>query len=95
MHNFFQKPQDGNATARIKPRELERLQPSAAPHPASDTDDTMWEELLQGPDTASTGSSDSEGNARYSGGMALQHSSSQSSNDESLRHSITGVRMTF
>lgn len=89
------KPQDGNATARIKPRELERLQPSAAPHPASDTDDTMWEELLQGPDTASTGSSDSEGNARYSGGMALQHSSSQSSNDESLRHSITGTQLSW
>lgn len=92
-----QKPQDGHVSAiRMKPRELERLKPNAGPRPASDTDDTMWEELLQGPDTASTGSSDSEDNGRYSGGgMALQQSSSQSSNDESLHHSITGSQLSW
>lgn len=92
-----QKPQDGHvSTFRMKPRELERLKPTAGPRPASDTDDTLWEELLQGPDTASTGSSDSEGNGRYSGGgMALQQSSSQSSNDESLHHSITGNQLSW
>uniref|UniRef100_A0A671YHZ1 Putative homeodomain transcription factor 1 n=1 Tax=Sparus aurata TaxID=8175 RepID=A0A671YHZ1_SPAAU len=46
---------------KAKPREVERLRPNVNPR-SSDTDDTMWEELLQGPDTASTGSSDSEGN---------------------------------
>lgn len=91
------KSQDGHVSAvRMKPRELERLKPNAGPRPASDTDDTMWEELLQGPDTASTGSSDSEGNGRYSGGgMALQQSSSQSSNDESLHHSVTGSQLSW
>lgn len=92
-----QKFQDGHVSAvRMKPRELERLKPTAGPRPASDTDDTMWEELLQGPDTASTGSSDSEGHGRYSGGaMALQQSSSQSSNDESLHHTITGSQLSW
>lgn len=91
------QPQDGHVPAvRMKPQQLERLKPSAGPRPASDTDDTMWEELLQGPDTASTGSSDSEGNGRYSGGvMALQQSSSQSSNDESLHQSITGSQLSW
>lgn len=92
-----QKPQDGNSSAavRMKPKELERLKPRAGPRPASDTDDTMWEELLQGPDTGSTGSSESEDNGRYSGGRALHQSSSQSSNDESLRHSITGSQLSW
>lgn len=91
-----QKFQDGHVSAvRMKPRELERLKPTAGPRPASDTDDTMWEELLQGPDTASTGSSDSEGHGRFNGGMALQQSSSQSSNDESLHHSITGSQLSW
>ncbi|XP_055078101.1 putative homeodomain transcription factor 1 isoform X2 [Periophthalmus magnuspinnatus] len=91
------KPQVGNVSAvRMKPRELERLKPNVSPRHASDTDDTMWEELLQGPDTVSTGSSDSEANARYSGGaMALRESSSQSNNDESLHQSITGNQLSW
>ncbi|KAJ0068729.1 hypothetical protein NL108_010802, partial [Boleophthalmus pectinirostris] len=97
MHLSLQKSQEGNVSAvRMKPRELERLKPDVSPRQASDTDDTMWEELLQGPDTGSTGSSDSEPNARYSGGaMALQESSSQSSNDESLHQSITGNQLSW
>lgn len=97
FHCKPQKFQDGHVSAvRMKPRELERLKPTAGPRPASDTDDTMWEELLQGPDTGSTGSSDSEGHGRYSGGgMALQQSSSQSSNDESLHQSITGSQLSW
>lgn len=92
-----QKPQDGHVSAvRMKPQVLERLKPSTGFRPASDTDDTMWEELLQGPDTASTGSSDSEGNGRYGGGgMALQQSSSQSSNDESLHQSVSGSQLSW
>ncbi|KAK7912541.1 hypothetical protein WMY93_012752 [Mugilogobius chulae] len=92
-----QKPQDGNVTSvKVKPQELDRLKSNIGPRPASDTDDTMWEEILQGPDTASTGSSDSEANARYSGGaMALQEISSQSSNDESLHQGITGNQLSW
>ncbi|XP_072308303.1 putative homeodomain transcription factor 1 isoform X2 [Eucyclogobius newberryi] len=92
-----QKPQDRNVSpVNKKPKELERLKPNVGSRPASDTDDTMWEEILQGPDTASTASSDSEANARYSGGaMALQESSSQSSNDESLHQSITGNQLSW
>uniref|UniRef100_A0A8C2WA01 Putative homeodomain transcription factor 1 n=1 Tax=Cyclopterus lumpus TaxID=8103 RepID=A0A8C2WA01_CYCLU len=50
------------ASVKVKPREVDRLRPSEGSRPASDTDDTLWEELLQGPDSASTGSSDSESN---------------------------------
>uniref|UniRef100_A0A8C7MXW0 Putative homeodomain transcription factor 1 n=1 Tax=Oncorhynchus kisutch TaxID=8019 RepID=A0A8C7MXW0_ONCKI len=45
---------------KVNPREVEHLRIEGS-RPASDTDDTMWEDLLQGPDSASTGSSDSEG----------------------------------
>lgn len=39
-------------------REVEHLRPSEGSRPASDTDDMLWEELLQDSDSASTGSSD-------------------------------------
>lgn len=71
---------------------MKRLRQSVGSRPASDTDDTMWEELLQGPDSASTGSSDSEGNGRYNAGMTLPQTSNLSSDDESLQQGITGVR---
>lgn len=77
---------------KVKPREVERLRPNVGSRPASDTDDTMWEELLQGPDSASTGSSDSEGNGRYNAGMAISQANTLSSDDESLQQGITGVR---
>ena len=76
----------------MKPREVERLRPSEGSRPASDTDDTRWEELLQGPDSGSTGSSDSEGNGRYNSSMALTQVMTPSSDDESLQQGITGVR---
>uniref|UniRef100_A0A673K5A2 Putative homeodomain transcription factor 1 n=1 Tax=Sinocyclocheilus rhinocerous TaxID=307959 RepID=A0A673K5A2_9TELE len=47
------RPTDGPAL----PREVELLRPSEGSRPASDTDDMLWEELLQDPDSASTGSS--------------------------------------
>lgn len=72
---------------------MERLRPGiVSSRPASDTDDTMWEELLQGPDSASTGSSDSEGNGRYNAGMVLPQTTTLSSDDERLQQEITGVR---
>uniref|UniRef100_A0A672NCY5 Putative homeodomain transcription factor 1 n=1 Tax=Sinocyclocheilus grahami TaxID=75366 RepID=A0A672NCY5_SINGR len=49
------RPTDGPAL----PREVELLRPSEGSRPASDTDDMLWEELLQDPDSASTGSSES------------------------------------
>uniref|UniRef100_A0A665XED6 Putative homeodomain transcription factor 1 n=1 Tax=Echeneis naucrates TaxID=173247 RepID=A0A665XED6_ECHNA len=67
--------QEGSgASLKVKPRELERLRPSVGSRPASDTDDTLWEELLQGSDSASTGSSDSEGNGRCNTGSPLPQS---------------------
>uniref|UniRef100_A0A667WRM9 Putative homeodomain transcription factor 1 n=1 Tax=Myripristis murdjan TaxID=586833 RepID=A0A667WRM9_9TELE len=80
--------------SKVKPRELERLRPSGGSRPASDTDDTMWEELLQGPDSASTGSTDSEGEGRYSAGVTLPQATTLSSDDESLQQGITGVSLT-
>lgn len=81
----------------MKPREVERLRPAVGSRPASDTDDTMWEELLQGPDSASTGSSDSDGNGRFNTNITITQVMSPSSDDESLQQGITGVRspMTF
>uniref|UniRef100_A0A3Q1JN70 PHTF1/2 N-terminal domain-containing protein n=1 Tax=Anabas testudineus TaxID=64144 RepID=A0A3Q1JN70_ANATE len=75
------RPQQEESEASIV---MKRLRQSVGSRPASDTDDTMWEELLQGPDSASTGSSDSEGNGRYNAGMTLPQTSNLSSDDESL-----------
>ncbi|XP_029907143.1 putative homeodomain transcription factor 1 [Myripristis murdjan] len=81
--------------SKVKPRELERLRPSGGSRPASDTDDTMWEELLQGPDSASTGSTDSEGEGRYSAGVTLPQATTLSSDDESLQQGITGGQLSW
>lgn len=78
------------APAKGKPRELDLLRPGS--HPASDTDDTMWEELLQEPDSASTGSSDSDSNGRYNAGLNLQQNT-LSSGDESLPQGGSNVNI--
>ncbi|XP_039971569.1 putative homeodomain transcription factor 1 isoform X2 [Xiphias gladius] len=88
--------QEGSgASIKVKPREVERLRPSVGSRPASDTDDTMWEEFLQGPDSATTGSSDSEGNGRYNAGLALPQTTTLSSDDESLQQGITGSQLSW
>lgn len=85
--------QEVSATfSKAKPREVERLMPGTGSRPASDTDDAMWEELLQGPDSASSESSDSESNGRYAGGMTLPQATSLSTDDESLQQDFSGVR---
>ncbi|XP_029359061.1 putative homeodomain transcription factor 1 [Echeneis naucrates] len=90
------RPQEGSgASLKVKPRELERLRPSVGSRPASDTDDTLWEELLQGSDSASTGSSDSEGNGRCNTGSPLPQATTLSSDDESLQQGITGSQLTW
>ncbi|XP_073324112.1 putative homeodomain transcription factor 1 [Pagrus major] len=85
----------GGPSIKAKPREVERLRPNVSSRPASDTDDTMWEELLQDPDTASTGSSDSDGNGRYNAGMTIPQTTTLSSDDESLQQGITGNQMSW
>lgn len=72
----------GAKDTKVNPREVEHLRTEGS-RPASDTDDTMWEDLLQGPDSASTGSSDSEG--RYCPGLTLPPSTTLSSDDENLQ----------
>ncbi|XP_035244611.1 putative homeodomain transcription factor 1 isoform X1 [Anguilla anguilla] len=74
---------DRPETAKLPPREVERLRPSECPRPASDTDDAMWEELLQDPDSASTGSTDSEGGGSHCHGLAPPNI--LSSEDESFQ----------
>lgn len=89
------RPQEGNAAfSKMKPREVERLRPNVGSRPASDTDDTMWEELLQGPDSASTGSSDSEVNGRFNG-MTLPQNNTMSSDDESLQQGMNGSQLSW
>ncbi|KAK5872053.1 hypothetical protein PBY51_012786 [Eleginops maclovinus] len=90
------RPQEvGGASVKVKPREVDRLRPSVGSRPASDTDDTLWEELLQGPDSASTGSSDSEVNGRFNTGLALPQTTTMSSDDESLQQGITGNQLSW
>ncbi|CAB1314872.1 unnamed protein product [Coregonus sp. 'balchen'] len=72
----------GAKDTKVKPHEVVLLRPEGS-RPASDTDDTMWEELIQGPDSASTGSSDSEGEGRY--GLTLPPSTTLISDDENLQ----------
>uniref|UniRef100_A0A8C9R7U8 Putative homeodomain transcription factor 1 n=1 Tax=Scleropages formosus TaxID=113540 RepID=A0A8C9R7U8_SCLFO len=67
--------------AKLPPREITRLRPTE--RQASDTDDTLWEELLQGPDSASSGSSDSEGETRQCHSLPLP--TALDSEDESLQ----------
>ncbi|XP_034548683.1 putative homeodomain transcription factor 1 isoform X2 [Notolabrus celidotus] len=100
VKNFNPKPalrsQEGSASfVKVKPREVERLRPSVSSRPASDTDDTMWEELLQGPDSASTGSSDSEGNGRYNASMPLPQSNTMSSDEEILQQGFNGTQLSW
>ncbi|XP_061582903.1 putative homeodomain transcription factor 1 [Cololabis saira] len=87
-------PQDVSG-ASVKISHLDRLRPSAGSRPASDTDDTLWEELLQDPDSVSSGSSDSEGNASYNPGMVFTQNAPLSSDDESLQQGITSSQMTW
>lgn len=91
---FLLREQEGSAFVKVRPREIERLRPSVGSRQASDTDDTMWEELLQDPDSASTGSSDSEGNGRYNAGKTLPQNNTMSSDDECLQQGFNGVRLT-
>uniref|UniRef100_A0A8C7U2V9 PHTF1/2 N-terminal domain-containing protein n=1 Tax=Oncorhynchus mykiss TaxID=8022 RepID=A0A8C7U2V9_ONCMY len=72
----------GAKDTKVNPREVEHLRIEGS-RPASDTDDTMWEDLLQGPDSASTGSSEGEG--RYCPGLTLPPSTTLSSDDENLQ----------
>uniref|UniRef100_A0A8C8IWM8 PHTF1/2 N-terminal domain-containing protein n=1 Tax=Oncorhynchus tshawytscha TaxID=74940 RepID=A0A8C8IWM8_ONCTS len=82
---FAQEESSGGAKdTKVNPREVEHLRIEGS-RPASDTDDTMWEDLLQGPDSASTGSSDSEGEGRYCPGLTLPPSTTLSSDDENLQ----------
>ncbi|KAG7249686.1 hypothetical protein CRUP_004296, partial [Coryphaenoides rupestris] len=85
------RAQEGKA----KSRELERLRlrPGSDSRLASDTDDTMWEELLQGPDSASSGTSDSEGEGRHNVGVVFPPTSSAalSSDDENnMQQGVAG-----
>lgn len=89
---LVERPASQPLPSRVRPLDVERLRPDSASHPdsasrpASDTDDTMWEELLQGPDSASSGSSDSEGEGwRERSGGTLPPSTTLSSDDENLQ----------
>ncbi|XP_014843694.1 PREDICTED: putative homeodomain transcription factor 1 [Poecilia mexicana] len=85
--------EDCGVPTEIKPREINRLRLGS--RPASDTDDTMWEEFLQGPDSASTGSSDSEGNGRFKAGMNLPQSTTPSSEDEGSQQGLTSSQLNW
>ncbi|XP_054906372.1 putative homeodomain transcription factor 1 [Poeciliopsis prolifica] len=79
--------EESGGPTEMKLRQIDRLR--VASRPASDTDDTMWEEFLHVPDSASTGSSDSEGNGRFQAGRSLPQSTTPSSEDEGLQQGLT------
>ncbi|XP_041836669.1 putative homeodomain transcription factor 1 [Melanotaenia boesemani] len=88
--------QEGSAAAvKLNPRDVERLMSNVDSRPASDTDDAIWEELLQDPDSASSGSSDSEGNGKYNPGVGLPQNPTLSSDDESLQQGITSNQLSW
>ncbi|MEQ2172778.1 hypothetical protein GOODEAATRI_024916, partial [Goodea atripinnis] len=91
LHCFVWGQEENGAPIEGKPCVVEQLRLGS--RPASDTDDTMWEELLQGPDSASSGSSDCEGSGRYNAGMNLQQNTTPSSEDEGLQHGFTSVNI--
>uniref|UniRef100_A0A3B5MC14 PHTF1/2 N-terminal domain-containing protein n=1 Tax=Xiphophorus couchianus TaxID=32473 RepID=A0A3B5MC14_9TELE len=79
---YSRDQEESEGPTEIKPHKIDRLRLGS--RPASDTDDTMWEEFLQGPDSASTGSSDCEGNGRFQAGMNRPQSTTSGSDDEGL-----------
>ncbi|KAJ3603138.1 hypothetical protein NHX12_030881 [Muraenolepis orangiensis] len=102
----FRAPQEGGGGAAVaskegkagkaKSRELDRLRPPGESRLASDTDDTLWEELLQGPDSASSGSSDSEGEGRPKVGVVFPSSATAlSSDDENMQQGIAGGQLSW
>ncbi|XP_032406301.1 putative homeodomain transcription factor 1 isoform X2 [Xiphophorus hellerii] len=88
-----QDQEESEGPTEIKPHKIDRLRLGS--RPASDTDDTMWEEFLQGPDSASTGSSDCEGNGRFQAGMNLPQSTTSSSDDEGLQQGLTSSQLNW
>ncbi|XP_056887500.1 putative homeodomain transcription factor 1 isoform X2 [Takifugu flavidus] len=74
--------EEGGASIKAKPGEQDRLRPGIGSRPTSDTDDAVWEELLQGPDSASTGSSGSDNSRGCSDGLALPSMNTLSSDDD-------------
>ncbi|XP_032369854.1 putative homeodomain transcription factor 1 isoform X2 [Etheostoma spectabile] len=95
LYRKEERREGSGASIKVKPQAVERLRPSVGSHPASDTDDTLWEELLQGPDSASTGSSDSDSNGRYNAGISLPQTTALSSDDESIPQGITGSQLSW
>lgn len=69
----------------VKPREVEHLISTVGSQAASDTDDTFWEELLQDPDSASSGSSDSEEDSRHAHSHSLPPANGLSSDEETFQ----------
>ncbi|XP_063071385.1 putative homeodomain transcription factor 1 isoform X2 [Engraulis encrasicolus] len=67
--SILRKRDEGKSVTMVaagaKPRDVEHLITSVGSQAASDTDDMLWEELLQGPDSASSRSTDSEEDARH------------------------------
>lgn len=76
----------------MKPGEQDRLRSGIGSRPTSDTDDAVWEELLQGPDSASTGSSGSDNSRGCSDGLVLPPMNTLSSDDDSRPQETSRVR---
>ena len=72
--------------AGAKPTEVAHLINSVGSQAASDTDDMLWEELLQCPDSASSGSSDSEEEGRHTHNHSLPPAHGLSSDEETFPH---------
>uniref|UniRef100_A0A3P9HEL9 Putative homeodomain transcription factor 1 n=1 Tax=Oryzias latipes TaxID=8090 RepID=A0A3P9HEL9_ORYLA len=88
------RPQEGGEVCAAA-REVTNHRIGVGSHPASDTDDNMWEELLQGPDSASTGSSDTEGDEGLNAEVNFSQNTTQSSDEETPQQGITSSQLTW
>lgn len=92
-NRFVCSPQDESKTVTmvtgVKPREVEHLISTVGSQAASDTDDMLWEELLQDPDSASSGSSDSEEDSRHVHSHSLPPANGLSSDEETFPQVIS------
>lgn len=71
---YGRQPEHGDGATTIStatPSEVKPVQPSEDSRPASDSDDMLWEEFLQGSDSASSASNESGDEGLYSHDHAL------------------------
>lgn len=92
-----QQQHDEGATtiATATPPELKAAQPSEDSRPASDSDDVLWEEFLQGSDSASSVSSHSGDDGLHSVNLTLPPPTVLSSDEDKAFSQVSARSSLF